>query len=127
MAQLVRKTLGVFKGDCNGGSHAPFLFFHSGQLSSAYFLFSVFFVCDCVLFNHRYFATFFWMEVCVSVYSCSLCHAGFDLRYCIFILQKNVDEAVKTLSDRGIEVFGLVCHVSNAQQRKNLIERTIQV
>lgn len=40
--------------------------------------------------------------------------------------QKNVDEAVKTLSDRGIEVFGLVCHVSNAQQRKNLIERTIQ-
>lgn len=84
-------------------------------------------MCDRVLFNHWYFATLFGMEVCVSVDYCSLCNAGFDLRYCLFILQKNVDDAVKTLSDRGIEVFGLVCHVSNAQQRKNLIERTIQV
>ncbi|KAJ8562597.1 hypothetical protein K7X08_031049 [Anisodus acutangulus] len=40
--------------------------------------------------------------------------------------QENVDEAVKKLRDGGIEVLGLVCHVSNAQQRKNLIERTIQ-
>ncbi|XP_016505170.1 tropinone reductase-like 3 isoform X2 [Nicotiana tabacum] len=40
--------------------------------------------------------------------------------------QKNVDEAVQKLSDRGIEVFGVVCHVSNAQQRKNLIDKTIQ-
>ncbi|KAJ8565023.1 hypothetical protein K7X08_001483 [Anisodus acutangulus] len=40
--------------------------------------------------------------------------------------QKNVDEAVKKLSDGGIEVLGLVCHVLNAQQRKNLIEKTIQ-
>ncbi|XP_060185148.1 tropinone reductase-like 3 [Lycium barbarum] len=40
--------------------------------------------------------------------------------------QENVDEAVKKLRDGGIEVLGLVCHVSNAQQRKNLIEKTIQ-
>ncbi|XP_059309386.1 tropinone reductase-like 3 isoform X3 [Lycium ferocissimum] len=40
--------------------------------------------------------------------------------------QKNVDEAVKKLSNEGIEVLGLVCHVSNAQERKNLIQKTIQ-
>lgn len=40
--------------------------------------------------------------------------------------QKNVDEAVKQLKDKGLEVFGVVCHVSNAQQRKNLIEKTVQ-
>ena len=42
-------------------------------------------------------------------------------------MQKNVDEAVEKLRDRGIEVLGVVCHVSNAQQRKNLIEKTVQV
>nr|XP_043609890.1 tropinone reductase-like 3 [Erigeron canadensis] len=40
--------------------------------------------------------------------------------------QRNVDEAVKKLQEQGIEVLGLVCHVSNAQQRKNLIDQTIQ-
>ncbi|KAL3323414.1 hypothetical protein AABB24_037849 [Solanum stoloniferum] len=40
--------------------------------------------------------------------------------------KKNVDEAVQKLRDRGIEVFGVVCHVSNAQQRKNLVDKTIQ-
>ncbi|XP_071720864.1 tropinone reductase-like 3 [Rutidosis leptorrhynchoides] len=40
--------------------------------------------------------------------------------------QRNVDEAVKKLTEQGIEVMGLVCHVSNAQQRKNLIDQTIQ-
>ncbi|KAK6932799.1 hypothetical protein RJ641_002423 [Dillenia turbinata] len=40
--------------------------------------------------------------------------------------QKNVDEAVAKLKAKGIEVFGVVCHVSNAQQRKNLIEKTIE-
>ncbi|KAI3466529.1 hypothetical protein Pfo_023192 [Paulownia fortunei] len=40
--------------------------------------------------------------------------------------QKNVDEAVEKLKGRGIEVLGLVCHVSNAQQRKDLIEKTIE-
>ncbi|XP_055801584.1 tropinone reductase-like 3 isoform X3 [Solanum dulcamara] len=40
--------------------------------------------------------------------------------------QENVDEAVKKLRDGGIDVLGLVCHVSNAQQRKNLIDKTIQ-
>lgn len=42
-------------------------------------------------------------------------------------LQKNVDEAVEKLKARGIEVLGMVCHVSDAQQRKNLIEKTVQV
>ncbi|THG09518.1 hypothetical protein TEA_030005 [Camellia sinensis var. sinensis] len=41
--------------------------------------------------------------------------------------QKNVDEAVEKLKARGIEVFGVVCHVSVAQQRKNLVEKTVQV
>ncbi|XP_058201106.1 tropinone reductase-like 3 isoform X2 [Rhododendron vialii] len=40
--------------------------------------------------------------------------------------QNNVDEAVEKLRARGIEVLGVVCHVSNAQQRKNLIETTVQ-
>ncbi|KAB1221746.1 Tropinone reductase-like 3 [Morella rubra] len=40
--------------------------------------------------------------------------------------QKNVDEAVEKLRARGIEVLGVVCHVSNAQQRKNLIDKTVQ-
>nr|GFC54703.1 tropinone reductase-like 3 [Tanacetum cinerariifolium] len=40
--------------------------------------------------------------------------------------QRNVDEAVKKLKQQGIEVLRAVCHVSNAQQRKNLVEQTIQ-
>ncbi|KAJ7967759.1 Tropinone reductase-like [Quillaja saponaria] len=40
--------------------------------------------------------------------------------------QKNVDEAVEKLKARGIEVLGVVCHVSNAQQRKDLVDRTVQ-
>ncbi|OVA01113.1 Short-chain dehydrogenase/reductase SDR [Macleaya cordata] len=40
--------------------------------------------------------------------------------------QKNVDEAVEKLKARGIEVLGVVCHVSNAQHRKNLIDKTLQ-
>ena len=43
------------------------------------------------------------------------------------LLQKNVDEAVEKLKARGIEVLGVVCHVSNAEQRKNLIDKTVQV
>ncbi|KAM7501022.1 hypothetical protein LguiA_025436 [Lonicera macranthoides] len=40
--------------------------------------------------------------------------------------QKNVDEAVEKLKGRGIQVLGLVCHVSNPQQRKNLVDVTLQ-
>ncbi|XP_050217679.1 tropinone reductase-like 3 [Mercurialis annua] len=40
--------------------------------------------------------------------------------------QKNVDEAVDKLKAEGIQVTGVVCHVSNAQQRKNLIQQTVQ-
>uniref|UniRef100_A0A803NYU4 Retrovirus-related Pol polyprotein from transposon TNT 1-94-like beta-barrel domain-containing protein n=1 Tax=Cannabis sativa TaxID=3483 RepID=A0A803NYU4_CANSA len=40
--------------------------------------------------------------------------------------QKNVDDAVEKLRGKGIETFGIVCHVSNAQQRKNLIDKTVQ-
>ncbi|CAO2823611.1 unnamed protein product [Amaranthus hypochondriacus] len=40
--------------------------------------------------------------------------------------QKNVDEAVEKLKSKGIEVFGVSCHVSNAQQRKNLIDSTVK-
>ncbi|XVF87811.1 hypothetical protein PTKIN_Ptkin18bG0150700 [Pterospermum kingtungense] len=40
--------------------------------------------------------------------------------------QKNVDEAVEKLKSKGIEALGVVCHVSNAQQRKDLIKKTVE-
>ncbi|XVF26143.1 hypothetical protein REPUB_Repub13aG0274000 [Reevesia pubescens] len=40
--------------------------------------------------------------------------------------KKNVDEAIKKLKTKGIEVLGVVCHVSNAQQRKDLITKTVE-
>ncbi|CAI9099491.1 OLC1v1036318C1 [Oldenlandia corymbosa var. corymbosa] len=40
--------------------------------------------------------------------------------------QVNVEEAIGKLKAKGIEVFGVVCHVSNALQRKHLIEKTVQ-
>ncbi|XWS18146.1 hypothetical protein CRYUN_Cryun32bG0017100 [Craigia yunnanensis] len=40
--------------------------------------------------------------------------------------QKNVDEAVEKLKKKGIQVLGVVCHVSNTQQRKDLIQKTIK-
>ncbi|CAN1811265.1 Tropinone reductase-like 3 [Linum perenne] len=40
--------------------------------------------------------------------------------------QRNVDEAVEKLREQGIQALGVVCHVSNAQQRKNLIDRTVE-
>ena len=43
------------------------------------------------------------------------------------VVQKNVDEAVEKLKARGIEVLGVVCHVSITQQRRNLIDRALQV
>lgn len=45
----------------------------------------------------------------------------------MLLIQKNVDEASEQLKSKGIEVLGVVCHVSNAQQRKNLIDKTVQV
>ena len=38
-----------------------------------------------------------------------------------------MDEAVEKLKAKGIEATGIVCHVANAQQRKELIEKTVQV
>ncbi|KAL4291214.1 hypothetical protein GQ457_14G011150 [Hibiscus cannabinus] len=40
--------------------------------------------------------------------------------------QKNVDEAIEKLKAKGIHVVGVVCHVSDAQQRKNLINTTVE-
>ncbi|CAH2071521.1 unnamed protein product [Thlaspi arvense] len=40
--------------------------------------------------------------------------------------QANVDEAVEKLKSQGIDAYGIVCHVSNAQQRRNLVEKTVQ-
>jgi hypothetical protein len=42
-------------------------------------------------------------------------------------LQKNVDEAVEGLRAKGITVVGAVCHVSDVQQRRNLIETAVKV
>ncbi|XLU45162.1 hypothetical protein S245_039976, partial [Arachis hypogaea] len=40
--------------------------------------------------------------------------------------QQNVEEAAEKLRAKGIEVLTLVCHVSNNQQRKDLIQKTAQ-
>lgn len=40
--------------------------------------------------------------------------------------QKNVDEAVEGLRAKGITVVGAVCHVSIAEQRKNLIDTAVK-
>ncbi|XP_068668672.1 short-chain dehydrogenase/reductase SDRA-like isoform X2 [Aristolochia californica] len=40
--------------------------------------------------------------------------------------QKNVDEAVEKLRAQGIDALGVVCHVSNAQHRKELVDKTVQ-
>ncbi|CAN7032027.1 hypothetical protein BRARA_H01107 [Brassica rapa] len=40
--------------------------------------------------------------------------------------QKNVDEAVEKLKAQEIDAFGIVCHVSNAQHRQILVQKTIQ-
>ncbi|KAE8673450.1 Short-chain dehydrogenase/reductase SDRA [Hibiscus syriacus] len=42
-------------------------------------------------------------------------------------LEENVDEAVEKLNAKRIHVLGVVCHVSDAQQRKNLINTTVEV
>ncbi|XLU54070.1 hypothetical protein S245_048718, partial [Arachis hypogaea] len=39
---------------------------------------------------------------------------------------QNVDAAAEKLRAKGIEVSALVCHVSDAQQRKFMINKTIQ-
>ena len=41
--------------------------------------------------------------------------------------QKNVDEAVEGLRAKGITVVGAVCHVSNAEQRKHLVDTAVKV
>jgi len=40
--------------------------------------------------------------------------------------QKNVDDAVKGLKAKGITAVGAVCHVSDAQQRKSLIDTAVK-
>ncbi|KAJ6834233.1 short-chain dehydrogenase/reductase SDRA [Iris pallida] len=40
--------------------------------------------------------------------------------------QKNVDEATEKLRAKGLEVLGVVCHVSNPQQRQQLVEKAVQ-
>ncbi|KAJ3693323.1 hypothetical protein LUZ60_008803 [Juncus effusus] len=40
--------------------------------------------------------------------------------------QNNVDEAVGMLKSKGIDAIGVVCHVSNPQHRKNLVDATIK-
>ena len=45
----------------------------------------------------------------------------------LVVWQKNVDGAVEKLKSKGIEAFGLECHVSLADQRKRLMESTVEV
>ncbi|RYR11193.1 hypothetical protein Ahy_B05g079666 [Arachis hypogaea] len=41
--------------------------------------------------------------------------------------QQNVDDATEKLRAKEIEVLALICHVSNDQQRKDLIQKIAQV
>eukprot|EP00879_Flechtneria_rotunda_P001720 GHRR01001883.1.p1 GENE.GHRR01001883.1~~GHRR01001883.1.p1 ORF type:complete len:254 (+),score=92.20 GHRR01001883.1:183-944(+) len=41
--------------------------------------------------------------------------------------QQNVDEVVQQLQAKGLEVSGVVCHVGNAEHRKALVDKTVQV
>ncbi|XLU76023.1 hypothetical protein S245_035076, partial [Arachis hypogaea] len=40
--------------------------------------------------------------------------------------KQNIDEAAEKLRAKGIEVLALVCHVSNDQQKKDLIQKIAQ-
>ncbi|QHO46682.1 Tropinone reductase-like [Arachis hypogaea] len=40
--------------------------------------------------------------------------------------QQNVEEAAEKLRAKGIEILAIVCHVSNNQQRKDLIQKIAQ-
>ncbi|XLU56221.1 hypothetical protein S245_050869, partial [Arachis hypogaea] len=49
------------------------------------------------------------------------------IHYSIFLfLQQNVDDATEKLRAKEIEVLALICHVSNDQQRKDLIQKIAQ-
>lgn len=39
--------------------------------------------------------------------------------------QSQVDNAVENLKKQGLSVFGMVCHVANKEDRKRLLERTV--
>lgn len=39
--------------------------------------------------------------------------------------QKNVEEAVEKLRAKGIDVLGVACHVSSREQRRDLIQKTV--
>jgi dehydrogenase/reductase SDR family member 4 len=62
--------------------------------------------------------------------SCLDSSASFLIRFLFLgpdLLQKNVDEAVEGLKAKGITAVGAVCHVSDAQQRKHLIDTSVKV
>ncbi|KAG2267893.1 hypothetical protein Bca52824_062448 [Brassica carinata] len=40
--------------------------------------------------------------------------------------KRNVDEAVEKLKAQEIDAFGIICHVSDAQHRQSLVQKTIQ-
>jgi hypothetical protein len=58
--------------------------------------------------------------------SCGSVESNVGFLLCHF-LQNNVDEAVAKLKAEGLDVFGLACHVSLADQRANLIKSTVNV
>ena len=75
--------------------------------------------------------------IIVVIIYCFLCiwfKKGFTAHFLLLlvliffrVLQKNVDEALNLLKESGISAVGVTCHVSNAEQRKNLFKTTIDV
>lgn len=39
--------------------------------------------------------------------------------------EKNVDKAVQNLKSEGLDVFGVVCHVGNKEDRKKLFDEAV--
>ncbi|XP_053325510.1 dehydrogenase/reductase SDR family member 4-like [Spea bombifrons] len=42
-------------------------------------------------------------------------------------IQKNVDTAVEKLKNEGLSVIGIVCHVGNEEERKQLVEKALEL
>ncbi|KAL0694431.1 hypothetical protein Bca4012_061611 [Brassica carinata] len=65
-------------------------------------------------------------HVMCSVIAIGLAMSNLHMSVGLFNLPRNVDEAVEKLKAQEIDAFGIICHVSDAQHRQSLVQKTIQ-
>ncbi|KAL0794529.1 hypothetical protein Bca101_065906 [Brassica carinata] len=68
-------------------------------------------------------------HVMCSVIAIGLAMSNLHMSVGLFNLprsKRNVDEAVEKLKAQEIDAFGIICHVSDAQHRQSLVQKTIQ-